>query len=174
MLKKLSSSINVADSSSFFSSICPVLMLQIPLAKKLSDCGVFGVSSYEYLSYAQQNRKEWEKRGEEVVAEMVANARRKNVGDIVFEMQQDCIDHEGKTFVQEVLDATRRRASCYASIPTAPDLPLEITTEHKKEESIPNTEDLNHDLDSDDDLNSFDHGDESMSQGSDFQVPIKG
>merc|ERR1712151_82312 len=43
----------------------------IPLAKKLKDCGVFGVSSDEYLTYAQQNRKEWEHRGREVVAEML-------------------------------------------------------------------------------------------------------
>ena len=43
----------------------------IPLAKKLKDCGVFGVSSDEYLTYAQQNRKEWENRGAEAVAEMV-------------------------------------------------------------------------------------------------------
>jgi class 3 adenylate cyclase len=43
----------------------------IPLAKKLKDCGVFGVSSDEYLSYALQNRKEWEERGEEIVAGMV-------------------------------------------------------------------------------------------------------
>jgi len=43
----------------------------IPLAKKLKDCGVFGVSSEEYLNYALQNRKEWETRGAEVVSEMV-------------------------------------------------------------------------------------------------------
>jgi len=43
----------------------------IPLAKKLKECGVFGVSSDEYLNYAQQNRREWEMRGEEVVAEMM-------------------------------------------------------------------------------------------------------
>jgi hypothetical protein len=40
----------------------------IPLAKKLSDCGVFGVSSDEYLTYAIKNREEWERRGEEVLA----------------------------------------------------------------------------------------------------------
>lgn len=40
----------------------------IPLAKKLKDCGVFGVSSDEYLNYAQQNRSEWEKKGEQMVA----------------------------------------------------------------------------------------------------------
>jgi hypothetical protein len=42
----------------------------IPLAKKLKDCGVFGVSSDEYLSYALQNRKEWERRGKTIVGEM--------------------------------------------------------------------------------------------------------
>lgn len=42
----------------------------IPLAKKLKDCGVFGVSSDEYLNYARKNRDEWEDRGSEIVAEM--------------------------------------------------------------------------------------------------------
>ncbi|GAX23519.1 hypothetical protein FisN_14Hh306 [Fistulifera solaris] len=44
----------------------------IPLAKKLKDCGVFGVSSEEYLNYAETNRKEWEAKGEALVAEMIA------------------------------------------------------------------------------------------------------
>jgi hypothetical protein len=48
----------------------------IPLAKKLQSCGVFGVSSDEYLSYALQNRKEWEERGEEMVKTMVRNIRK--------------------------------------------------------------------------------------------------
>jgi hypothetical protein len=44
----------------------------IPLAKKLESCGMFGVSSDEYLSYyALGNRKEWEEKGEIIVAEMV-------------------------------------------------------------------------------------------------------
>jgi hypothetical protein len=42
----------------------------IPLARKLEECGVFGVSSDECLSYAMQNRKEWEKKGKDVVKEM--------------------------------------------------------------------------------------------------------
>jgi class 3 adenylate cyclase len=42
----------------------------IPLAQKLNDCGVFGVSYHEYLNYAQQNRLEWERKGEEVVSEL--------------------------------------------------------------------------------------------------------
>ena len=49
----------------------------IPLAKKLKECGVFGVSSDEYLLYAEQNRKEWENKGEEVVSEMVENLKKK-------------------------------------------------------------------------------------------------
>ena len=48
----------------------------IPLAKKLKNCGVFGKSSDEYLTYAKSNREEWEARGEEMVAEMVASIRR--------------------------------------------------------------------------------------------------
>jgi hypothetical protein len=43
----------------------------IPLAKKLKDCGVFGVSSDEYLNYATENRREWAKKGEEVVQKMM-------------------------------------------------------------------------------------------------------
>ena len=43
----------------------------IPLAKKLKECGVFGVSSGEYLDYAQKNREEWVSKGEQVVAEML-------------------------------------------------------------------------------------------------------
>jgi len=42
----------------------------IPLAKKLKRCGVFGVSSDEYLNYALKNRQEWQDRGQEVVEEM--------------------------------------------------------------------------------------------------------
>lgn len=42
----------------------------IPLAKKLKECGVFGVSSDEYLNYAEQNRREWELNGKAVVKSM--------------------------------------------------------------------------------------------------------
>jgi len=45
----------------------------IPLAKKLDSCGVFGVSSHEYLGYAQANRDEWERRGEDIVKEYIEN-----------------------------------------------------------------------------------------------------
>uniref|UniRef100_A0A7R9WVL0 PDEase domain-containing protein n=1 Tax=Craspedostauros australis TaxID=1486917 RepID=A0A7R9WVL0_9STRA len=43
----------------------------IPLAKKLKDCGVFGVSSDEYLNYALENRNEFERKGEEIVKAMM-------------------------------------------------------------------------------------------------------
>jgi class 3 adenylate cyclase len=39
----------------------------IPLAKKLEECQVFGVSSDEYLNYALENRKQWEYKGKEIV-----------------------------------------------------------------------------------------------------------
>merc|ERR1711933_221908 len=42
----------------------------IPLAKKLKDCGVFGVSSDEYLNYAVKNRAEWEVKGKDIVKNM--------------------------------------------------------------------------------------------------------
>ena len=43
----------------------------IPLAKKLKECGVFGVSSDEYLQYAIDNRNEWERKGESIVQELI-------------------------------------------------------------------------------------------------------
>jgi hypothetical protein len=39
----------------------------IPLAKKLKECGVFGVASDEYLNYATVNRTEWESKGKQIV-----------------------------------------------------------------------------------------------------------
>ena len=48
----------------------------IPLAKKLKECDVFGVSSDEYLNYAEQNRTEWKERGQDVVAALVEESER--------------------------------------------------------------------------------------------------
>lgn len=50
----------------------------IPLAKKLKECGVFGISSDEYLNYAMANREEWENRGPEIVAEMIEKFENRN------------------------------------------------------------------------------------------------
>lgn len=43
----------------------------IPLAMKLKDCGVFGESGYEYMSYVLKNKKEWELKGKHVLEEMM-------------------------------------------------------------------------------------------------------
>ena len=43
----------------------------IPLAKKLKECGVFGPSSDEFLTYAMDNRSEWEAKGERLVQSML-------------------------------------------------------------------------------------------------------
>jgi hypothetical protein len=45
----------------------------IPLAKKLKECGVFGVASAECLTYALDNRREWERKGEEIIERMINN-----------------------------------------------------------------------------------------------------
>ena len=68
----------------------------IPLAKKLKECGVFGVSSTEYLCYAQQNRQEWEARGRDIVAQLVAKchdmeAKVAEMGDSPPVMNQNCL-----------------------------------------------------------------------------------
>eukprot|EP00980_Cylindrotheca_fusiformis_P020677 scaffold7712_cov116-Cylindrotheca_fusiformis.AAC.1 len=44
----------------------------IPLARKLQSCGVFGVSSDEYLNYATANRDEWIREGEALVQQFLA------------------------------------------------------------------------------------------------------
>eukprot|EP00980_Cylindrotheca_fusiformis_P014387 scaffold3828_cov90-Cylindrotheca_fusiformis.AAC.1 len=48
----------------------------IPLAKKLESCGVFGVSSDEYLNYAQANRDEWVREGCTMVHQYLAKYNR--------------------------------------------------------------------------------------------------
>jgi hypothetical protein len=44
----------------------------IPLAEKLRECEVFGVSSDEFLIYATNNRSEWQAKGRGIVAGYVA------------------------------------------------------------------------------------------------------
>lgn len=44
----------------------------IPLARKLEECGVFGVSSLEYMSHALENRQEWASKGRAIVEELIA------------------------------------------------------------------------------------------------------
>jgi 3'5'-cyclic nucleotide phosphodiesterase len=42
----------------------------IPMVKKLKSSGAFGVVFDEHLSYATQNRHEWQRKGKEIVLEM--------------------------------------------------------------------------------------------------------
>eukprot|EP00980_Cylindrotheca_fusiformis_P020401 scaffold7425_cov66-Cylindrotheca_fusiformis.AAC.2 len=50
----------------------------IPLAKKLQSCGVFGVSSHEYLNYAMANKDEWVREGESLVQQLLAKFKEQN------------------------------------------------------------------------------------------------
>jgi hypothetical protein len=43
----------------------------IPLARKLDECGVFGVSSWEYMSHALENRQEWASKGRAIVQDLI-------------------------------------------------------------------------------------------------------
>jgi len=49
----------------------------IPMAEKLSRCGVFGVSYHEALSYAQENRSVWQTKGRNIVRTMLADMQAK-------------------------------------------------------------------------------------------------
>jgi hypothetical protein len=52
----------------------------IPLAKKLNECGVFGVSGDEYLNYALSNRKMWAIQGDQMVPEFLQRIRDNKAG----------------------------------------------------------------------------------------------
>ena len=43
----------------------------IPLAKKLKESEVFGAASSQFLKFAMDNREEWEKKGEAILARLV-------------------------------------------------------------------------------------------------------
>lgn len=49
----------------------------IPLATKLRECEVFGVSCDEFLNFANENRKEWAVKGHDIVAQMLQDAQGK-------------------------------------------------------------------------------------------------
>lgn len=58
----------------------------IPLARKLAEVGVFGVSSSEYLDFALKNRAEWEIKGKDVVAGMLVKVR----GEYTMDNETEC------------------------------------------------------------------------------------
>lgn len=53
----------------------------IPLVEKLDKCGVFGVSYDEYVTYAKENRREWQLKGENLVAVMKRECDEKYADD---------------------------------------------------------------------------------------------
>lgn len=53
----------------------------IPLATRLSDCGVFGDSGSDYLIHAMENRKLWKERGKDLVSKMLERYTRKVVAN---------------------------------------------------------------------------------------------
>lgn len=127
----------------------------IPLAKKLKECGVFGVSSDEYLSYALQNRKEWEARGEEMVEEMVKSVKRKRVADSVYMAAQSNIDPEGQEIVAELSRSIRRssqlqvaetkppsRVLIHTVCSSTPNTDGHVSEEHSESESSEDMDEL--------------------------------
>jgi hypothetical protein len=64
----------------------------IPLAHRLKDCGVFGISGDEYLKYALRNRKEWEVNGHDAVEAMKSGvvAKVQNADGVHMSVVEEC------------------------------------------------------------------------------------
>jgi hypothetical protein len=88
----------------------------IPLAKKLKDCGVFGVSSDEYLNYAMQNRNEWKDRGQEIVLEMIEKVKT---------MEFNATETKSKSSIEGSVKkfSSKSAATNYTPLTTAPPTP---------------------------------------------------
>jgi hypothetical protein len=71
----------------------------IPLAYKLKECGVFGVSGDEYLSYALENRREWEMKGKDVCREMLENFQEQYPGHYPPRMMPQAEEQQFDDFV---------------------------------------------------------------------------
>jgi hypothetical protein len=73
----------------------------IPLARKLEECGVFGVASDECLNYALENRKEWAVKGKEAVQAMVEKFKESEMASVnsgaVLASQDDEIVFEARS-----------------------------------------------------------------------------
>jgi hypothetical protein len=62
-----------------FESVSPLFLSSYCLLQ-LKECGVFGVSSAEYLNYALANRREWEMRGKVLVKDLIDKHSRPTSG----------------------------------------------------------------------------------------------
>ncbi|CAB9522348.1 cAMP-specific 3',5'-cyclic phosphodiesterase, isoform (Partial), partial [Seminavis robusta] len=84
----------------------------IPLAKKLEDCGVFGVSSDEYLNYALKNREEWAERGRDIVASWVAEENSSSLQHVPSSMLVDSREVQPKSFIGDESGLETGISSC--------------------------------------------------------------
>ncbi len=80
----------------------------IPLAKKLKECNVFGVSSDEYLGYALRNRAEWHERGQQILQDMIYEIDKFNIGnevdtDMMEEGRMETTSHHDNHSVDETV-----------------------------------------------------------------------
>jgi C-terminal processing protease CtpA/Prc len=76
----------------------------IPLARKLKECGVFGVSSDEYLNYALQNRSEWERKGRDICQAMKARADKE--AETMGMAHMDGIEEANEDEIEDILDTS--------------------------------------------------------------------
>ncbi|CAJ1948357.1 unnamed protein product [Cylindrotheca closterium] len=53
----------------------------IPMANKLKECGVFGASGHEYVSYVLKNKRDWEMKGQQAVQEMIVLCQEVDASD---------------------------------------------------------------------------------------------
>jgi hypothetical protein len=100
----------------------------IPLAKKLKDCGVFGVSTDEYLSYALQNRSNWVQKGQEITAAMIEKYR--DDAETPINVQLDSIQDSDGSALRSTLMSNETQHGCSShSIRAMHDNPLDLDTD---------------------------------------------
>lgn len=76
----------------------------IPLAEKLHSCGVFGALGDDHLTTANRNRREWELRGQQIVAELVEKYQRtryRRSSSVVIEEEEQFQQENEEVFHQE-------------------------------------------------------------------------
>ena len=82
----------------------------IPLARKLKDCGVFGVASDECLNYAIDNRKEWEAKGQALVADIIADYEQRDREDALRKQAEEQAQQNGTASRKKKNRFSRRRS----------------------------------------------------------------
>ena len=111
-----------------------------PLAKKLKDCGVFGVSSDEYLNYALENRREWEKKGkaiveanhEKILSAMESSNRNCDEED-TNNYDDDCEDGPVQTVARTTYNPDDVEETEYKPVPTGDFMDFYSPEKHKQQ-----------------------------------------